>query len=172
MVTRLPEGLEEDNYDVYMSTYLGGGYIYKVTADTVASLQADFATMQSAGWINKQTRAVIIELSTYNVNVNLFAYATIMFEILPTENMLGSIRVDPLNLLDNNTSAGFNIFQKLLFVFLVVFFMITQVKTLLRLKRKVDYLKSFWMWMVWAVVGFLGAHSPCTCTKLTRHLAC
>jgi polycystin 1L2 len=139
------------------TSYLGGGYIYKMTAKSLPNLQADFAALQQSIWIDKQTRAVVIEFSTYNVNINLFAYVTILFEIMPTGNIIGSMRVDPLNLLDNNTSAAFNLFLKFLFMFLVLFIIFKEMRTLVNMKKKAEYFTDCWVWIQWAVIVFAWA---------------
>ncbi|XP_062613252.1 location of vulva defective 1-like [Saccostrea cucullata] len=61
------------------NTYSGGGYILKFVKNRVnAHLLLDEIVQYK--WINRNTRAVFLEFTTYNPNVNLFVYAMFLVE--------------------------------------------------------------------------------------------
>lgn len=71
--------------------YLGGGYVYRLDSDP-ATIQSDLNTLQQLSWIDKRTRAVFIEFTLFNPNLNLFSYSEMFFEILPSGNLLPSAK--------------------------------------------------------------------------------
>ncbi|XP_061167212.1 polycystin-1-like protein 2 [Saccostrea echinata] len=61
------------------STYSGGGYILKFVKNRVnAHLLLDELVQYK--WISRHTRAIFLEFTTYNPNVNLFVYAMFLVE--------------------------------------------------------------------------------------------
>ena len=63
-----------------LGEYGGGGYIIRLKG-AQKDIQDTFKKLQSLRWIDKYTRAVMVEFSVYNANVNLFATATIIARI-------------------------------------------------------------------------------------------
>jgi len=92
---------ELDTY-VYVgqhATYGTGGYIYEFRGK-MNDMVSNVSMLRQLSWLDKQTRAVIIQMSLYNPNVNLFVFVTILAEFLPTGGVFPSARVEPLSLLD------------------------------------------------------------------------
>ncbi|CAF0898918.1 unnamed protein product, partial [Brachionus calyciflorus] len=125
------------------STYFGGGYVYILKDQSLVKTIEDLKTLEILEWIDSQTRVVLIEFSLFNVNLNLFAYCTIVFEVLPTGNILPSSRFEPVVLYEaeNSTKYMILIFNVILIVF-ISFFMIKAI--LLIIKTKLEYFKKFW----------------------------
>jgi len=61
---------------------------------------SNVSMLRQLSWLDKQTRAVIIQMSLYNPNVNLFVFVTILAEFLPTGGVFPSASVEPLSLLN------------------------------------------------------------------------
>ncbi len=61
----------------------------------------NISMLKELSWIDMQTRAVIIQMSLYNPNVNLFIFVTIVAEFSPSGGVSPSARVEPLALLEN-----------------------------------------------------------------------
>ncbi len=53
-------------------------------------LQGNLTLLQLNSWIDSQTRAILIEFSIFNPNINLFGAAEIIVEFLPTGSILTS----------------------------------------------------------------------------------
>jgi hypothetical protein len=87
------------SYTGEFSTYGGGGYVYQFRGK-LSEMIANVSLLQDLSWIDMQTRAVIIQLSLYNPNVNLFSFVTILAEFVSTSGVYPSARVEPLSLLN------------------------------------------------------------------------
>ncbi|KAI8499401.1 hypothetical protein Bbelb_231650 [Branchiostoma belcheri] len=66
-----------------IATYGSGGYVTGVGRNKAAAL-AVIADLKEAGWIDRYTRAVIVEFTVYNANVNFFSTMSYMVEFLIT----------------------------------------------------------------------------------------
>lgn len=90
-------------------TYGGGGYVYEFRGK-MNDMITNISSLRQLSWIDVQTRAVIIQLSLYNPNANLFAFVTILAEFLPTGGVYPTARFEPLTLL--NYFQGINHMNK------------------------------------------------------------
>lgn len=93
-----------DQLDTYTyvgehATYGDGGYVYEFRGKMDYML-ANVSALKKLSWLDMRTRAVIIQMSLYNPNVNLFIFVTILAEFLPTGGLYTSARVEPLSLLN------------------------------------------------------------------------
>ncbi|XP_045614675.2 polycystin-1-like [Procambarus clarkii] len=125
-----------------LSTYGGGGYVISLN-----SLQVDDAkklkTMQEMGWIDKYTRAVIVEFSVFNANVNLFATCSIMAEFNEGGGITPNWRFEPVQLLANTGFFGYiESLCQILFVIATILFTLWE---LWKIKQmKCEYFSSYW----------------------------
>lgn len=93
-----------DSY-VYMgehATYGGGGYIFEFRGKR-AEILGNISMLHKLSWLDMQTRAVIIQMSLYNPNANLFVFVTLLAEFIPTGQIYPSIRVEPISVLNSYT---------------------------------------------------------------------
>lgn len=67
----------------HMALYGGGGYPADLGYDYPTALTV-VADLHTHNWVDKQTRAVFVEFTVYNANVNLFGIAYLFLEFLPT----------------------------------------------------------------------------------------
>lgn len=101
--------------------YEGGGYVailgYDMeTADRVVS------EASSNGWVDQQTRAVMVELTVFNVNTNLVSIATYFYEVLANGAAFTSERIDTLELYSTESGAqDFYRICQFLFIAMVLF---------------------------------------------------
>ena len=96
--------------------YFGGGYVYELinrnddgTVANTSEIIQSINKIKEMNWIDRQTRAVFIEFSLFNPNINLFSYCIFLFEFLPSSNLVKSIRINPLSLILLNQSNDVNI---------------------------------------------------------------
>lgn len=131
------------------STYYGGGYVFKINSSLqLSDLQADLIELRSLNWINKQTRALFVEFSLFNSNVNLFGYCTILFEYLSTGNFLQTSYINTFSLYNQN-SLG--IACDVILVFFILFFMIQEIRLAIKLGPRV-YFTQFWIYINWLII--------------------
>jgi polycystin 1L2 len=130
--------------------YNGGGYVYELRGK-LNHLVGNLTFLQQNNWIDRQTRAVFAEFSIYNPNINLFMVSTILFEFLPSGNILASARFDPLNLFSEYDSyVGMRIAFGVLYLVFVFYFMITQTISIYKLGVK-KYFCTFWNILDWTI---------------------
>ncbi|CAF4570593.1 unnamed protein product [Rotaria sp. Silwood1] len=124
------------------ATYSGGGYVYEFRGK-MHDMISNISLLQQLSWIDMQTRAVIIQMSLYNPNVNLFIFVTIIAEFLPTGGIYPSARVEPISLLNN--FQGFALFKLIcgiLYMIFIIYYMQREIRSLFNHRMK--YFRDFW----------------------------
>ena len=87
----------------YLS-YEGGGYVYELRGK-LSYLQGNLTLLKKMNWVDRQTRAVIVEFSVYNPNINMIMVSKILVEFLESGSILTTASFDPLNVF-NGKSGG------------------------------------------------------------------
>ena len=100
-------------------------------------------------WIDRQTRAIFIQMVTFNPNINLFSYITILFEILPSGNMVNSMVINPIKLYYNYSLLS--ILLIIYSIFMILSFL-NQMKKLFHLRLK--YFTHFWNLIEISIISF------------------
>jgi len=77
-------------------TYNSGGYVYEFRG-RLSDMQNNLSELHRLDWIDSQTRAVIIQLSLYNPNVDLFTSLIFLTEFLSTGSLDPQYRFDPIS---------------------------------------------------------------------------
>lgn len=95
---------ESDTLDTYTyvgehATYGAGGYVFEFRGK-MSQMLSNISALRQLSWLDMQTRAVIIQMSLYNPNVNLFVFVTILVEFIPTGALYPSARVEPISLIN------------------------------------------------------------------------
>ena len=125
-----------------LATYSGGGYIIRLKGPQSLILKR-MTQLQKNNWIDKNTRAVILEFSVYNAHTNLFSVNTIMAEFLEGGGIIVKWRFDPIRLIKTPGFKGaMTSFAEILFALAVSFFTLQELY-LLR-KEKCKYFESYW----------------------------
>ena len=133
---------ELDSYSITgdHGNYPGGGYVYEFRGRFV-DLQTNLSVLHQAKWIDSQTRAVIIQLSLYNPNVQLFTSVIVLTEFLSTGGLQIQTRIEPININLFITSIS-QLICTIFYMILIFYFMFTEIRSLFRLKRK--YFQQVW----------------------------
>ena len=87
-------------------TYGKGGYVYEFRG-SLSSLQTNLSQLHENQWIDNRTRAVIIQLTLYNPNVQLFTSVTFLAEFLSSSGVYPSSRFEPISF-QSNISLDFS----------------------------------------------------------------
>jgi hypothetical protein len=77
--------------------YAGGRYVYDFRGP-LSQLQGNLSEMHRLGWIDEQTRAMIIQISLYNPNIQMFTSVTLLVEFLSTGSLIATSRFEPMDL--------------------------------------------------------------------------
>ncbi|CAF3897839.1 unnamed protein product [Rotaria sordida] len=114
------------------SNRLIGGYVYE--------FRSNLSKLHQLGWIDSQTRAIFIQLSLYNPNVQLFTSVTFLMEFLSTGEIYPQSRFEPMN---------FYVFTSLIeligtifYMMFIVYFMLKEFRLFFQLK--LNYFRQFW----------------------------
>jgi polycystin 1L2 len=139
-----------DNYPYItdLSTYLGDGYVFNLTG-SLNELQSNLTLLQKLNWIDKQTRAIFIQFLLFNPNINMFAYLNILFEILPSGNMINSIQIDTIQLFAKTKST-----TTLLTVYFVLICLMLIKEIPIMYKMKLKYVLQFWKLVNLLIISF------------------
>ncbi|XP_047496061.1 polycystic kidney disease protein 1-like 2 [Penaeus chinensis] len=126
----------------YLGTYGGGGYVVRLKgaeSDIIDRLYL----LQKLDWIDKSTRAVMLEFSTFNANINLFATASVIAEFNEGGGIVPKWRFEPIRLLPKTGAAGYIVtLSEIIFVVCTVIFTL---KELWKIKKqKCLYFTSYW----------------------------
>ncbi|KAK9392829.1 polycystic kidney disease protein 1-like 2 [Crotalus adamanteus] len=133
-----------------LAVYRGGGYIVHLGMDSTNASRI-LQYLFDNTWLDSFTRAVFVEFTVYNANVNLFCIISLMFET----NALGaffpraelqSIRLYPY-------TDGLHIFvvaAEIIYFLFVIYYMVEQVKILRALKW--NYFHSKWNLLELAII--------------------
>ncbi len=145
------------------ATYSSGGYVYEFRG-RLSSLRSNLSQLHQLGWIDSQTRAVIIQFSLYNPNVNLFTSAILLTEFLSTSSLYPQSRFEPLSFqckplkFFNLINFLFLVFTSLsqvicaiLYMIIIVYMMIEQIENIFHMK--INYFHQFWSWIDLGIIG-------------------
>jgi polycystin 1L2 len=158
-----------DQLDTYMyagdhATYGSGGYVYEFRGH-LSDLQSNLSQLHELQWIDGQTRAVIIQMSLYNPNAQMFTSVSFLVELLSTGGVFPQARFEPITfqrtfltskLPDFSLSrleftSIFQVVCVILYIVFIVYFMIAEVASLFRLKF--TYFRQFWSWIELGIIG-------------------
>jgi hypothetical protein len=134
------------------ASYLGGGFVFVMSGGLNASL-ANLTALQQNNWIDRQTRAVFVEFNLFNPNLNLFAYCYILYEILPTGDVLSSFRFYPMVLFDDRTNL-YSFVTIAAVIYLVMVFILSFKQIYRIVIHKMKYFKQFWTYLDLALIAF------------------
>ncbi|XP_046581985.1 LOW QUALITY PROTEIN: uncharacterized protein LOC124289408 [Haliotis rubra] len=139
-------------YVATIATYKGGGYVSLLARQACRTKQI-IANLQDNDWLDLRTRAVFMEFTFYNPNVNLFASAVFVIEYMATGSAVARVEVKIFRLLSYVGGWGLVVllFEIIYGCFTLYFFIrcVTQVK-----KQRLKYFKNFWMILEFVLLCF------------------
>ena len=133
-----------DTSDSYITigkynTYASGGYIYQFRG-RLSALQGNVSALHQLQWIDRRTRAVIVELTLYNPNSELFTAVTLLAEFLPSGGVESNSRFEAVSFLVFKSTSQLICF--IIYMFFIIYMMVLEIQSLIKLKLK--YFKQFW----------------------------
>ncbi|XP_021343133.1 uncharacterized protein LOC110443309 isoform X2 [Mizuhopecten yessoensis] len=122
--------------------YDNSGFVIKLDNSRSKAL-SQLQQLEYQGWINKHTRAVVVELTLFNAPTNLFSSVALVMELPPTGGAFMDHRVISTYLYRYMTPTdNFVLACELFFVILTLYKMKNEVCNWIKLKR--NYLHSAW----------------------------
>ena len=102
--------------------------------------------LQKDAWLDRQTRAIILEFSAFNPTAILLAIATYFYEIEPSGYSASFTTTEVISLDSTDTSSRkFYLICILIFILFVVLYLGRECYRLY--KQRSRYFKSFWSWV-------------------------
>ncbi|CAF2093884.1 unnamed protein product [Rotaria magnacalcarata] len=137
------------------TTYSAGGYVYEFRG-SLSDLHQDLTTLRELQWIDKQTRAVLIQLNLYTPNIPMFTSVVILVEILSSSGIVPTASFKPFDV--NDFESIFHIIFAIIYLIFIVYCMIVEFYTFICLKK--SYFRHLWSYIEigviscsWASVG-------------------
>ena len=131
-------------------TYKGGGYVVSL-GRTYEKARSVLDELYSLHWLDQLTRAVIIDFSLYNANVNLFVAVTLSFEMTSIGSVIQDHQIKIFRLYDHIGGYGVIVYIfELMFVIFTIYAIIHELSLLIKQRR--NYFRKFWN-----VISFLTA---------------
>ena len=136
------EELNNDPIKASYNSYEGGGYVAILGYDEDTALGVLSETL-GHGWVDRQTRAVILEFAVFNVNTNLLSIAAYFYEKIATGAAYTAKRVDTFELYSTESGAlMFYLICQFLFMAMVLFNFVMMLIHLYR--QRFGFFKSIW----------------------------
>ncbi|VDM15866.1 unnamed protein product [Hydatigera taeniaeformis] len=144
---RYTRAVERDGFFTkgQLGFYSGGGYVHELRGSS-SQLMEEMHNLRKQQWIDRRTRAVIVEMTTFNPGSYLFGITVIKFELSGTGGVLPSFRIEPANLLSFSASGvkAFELACQILFVIALVTMVIKEIRNLCR--QRLRYFSTFQAW--------------------------
>lgn len=125
-----------------ISTYGGGGYVKNLATTNEDSL-AILKALEAAAWIDRGTRAVFLDLTVYNANINLFCQIRLITEFPATGGAITSYLFRSVKLIRYVTSMDYFVLAcEIMFIMFIIYYSIEEA---LEIKiHKLSYFKEGW----------------------------
>ena len=120
----------------HFSFYDGGGFVADLGYDNHTGFSI-VTNLQNNGWLDRQTRVVLAEFSTYNPSVNILGVATYFYEVDASGLKAASMQTRALSL-DSTDTPSHQFYLICLFLFIVL---------VLHYIYRSRYFKSIWNWI-------------------------
>jgi hypothetical protein len=152
---RFKDGQSLDNsfsHDGKFNSYDGSGYVYEMRGK-LSYIQGNLTLLKEMNWIDRQTRAIVIEFSAYNPNINLVMVSTILVEFLSSGSILTTYHFDPLNLFNDigQSVLSAKMLSLIVFALIAVCYFVMELIKAYRMKLRV-YMSDFWSYVEWAIL--------------------
>ena len=141
-VYRTEEELDGASHWGYTNTYAGGGYVQNLKRLSNES-RAILADLKENLWLDRGTRAVFVDFTVYNANINLFCVIRLLMEFPATGGLIPSWTFRTVKLIRYVTVSDYFVMAcECIFCLFIFYYTVEEV---LEIKRhKFQYFKSFW----------------------------
>ncbi|XP_065681247.1 uncharacterized protein LOC101237406 [Hydra vulgaris] len=127
-------------YTANLDTYYGGGYVIEIFPKW--KNKAILEQVKKSRWIDRQTRAVIIEFALFNAATNYFSMVTMALEFPASGGVIPNFSVLTFKLYASVTGSKVMLGSHLLFILITILFAIRECRYLYQTGPK--YFLEFW----------------------------
>ncbi len=135
--------LELDSLPIYghFSLYSGSGYV-ALLPDELEDAKKIVDNLKSNDWVNLYTRAIIVEFTIYNANINLFTNVLLLFEMPPAGGAMTVFFIDTFRVYSSVGSlADAEMVCELAAIAILIYFIIKVIRRII--KEKGAFFKDF-----------------------------
>ena len=129
----------------YFTIYDGGGYVADLGYNGATALNI-MENLTVNSWIDRKSRAVVLEFSIFNVNTNYFSVCTFFYEILPAGYRHSYKKIETIALYPTD-SVAFEVWLVCQFFFMALVFYYLALQIYKMWKQKRFYFKQLWNWI-------------------------
>jgi polycystin 1L2 len=133
------------------NTYDTGGYVYEFRG-RLDDMQSNLTKLHQLSWIDSHTRAIIIQMTLFNPNVELFTSVTFLIELFSTSGVFVQSRFDPIDL--HNQFQGIlsliHIIGCTIYMLFIIYFTVIEIHSFIKLKQ--NYFNSIWLLIQWGTI--------------------
>uniref|UniRef100_A0A8R1DY29 PKD_channel domain-containing protein n=1 Tax=Caenorhabditis japonica TaxID=281687 RepID=A0A8R1DY29_CAEJA len=145
--------LENQDTQGTIANYGGGGFVQKLPLTGSTEAQSAIATLKANRWIDRGTRAIIVDFAVYNANINLFCVVKLLFELPASGGVLTTPKLITYNLLTYQGSSGTVLMAfEGVFCGFILFFIFEELFAIAR--QRLRYLGQFWNLIDVCLLGF------------------
>ena len=143
--------LDSYTYQGIYNTYDAGGYAYELRG-LLDDIKSNLTTLHELSWIDSYTRAVMIQMTLYNANVQLFTSVTFLVELFPTGGAFVQSRFDSIDLhyQFQDFPSIFNGIGAIIYMLFICYYTFIEIRSLIKLKKK--YFYSIWSFIQWGTI--------------------
>uniref|UniRef100_A0A6P7F1D4 Polycystin-2-like isoform X3 n=1 Tax=Diabrotica virgifera virgifera TaxID=50390 RepID=A0A6P7F1D4_DIAVI len=142
-----------------IATYGGGGF-YNDFSDTKVETQEIIKNLKDNMWITRGTRAVFVDFTVYNANLNIFGVAKLVFEFPSTGGVIPSDDIRTVNLIQFKTTWGIVVLICKVFSYIfILFYLLEEIREIMYFRGY--YFLKFWNYVdlaiilcAWDILGF------------------
>ena len=127
------------------SFYDGGGFVADLGYDSHTGFST-VTNLQDNGWVDRQTRVVLAEFSTFNPSVNILGVATYFYEVDASGLKAASVQTRVLSL-DYTNAPSHQFYLICLFLYTVFVFLYFGREMFRLYNHRSRYFKSVWNWV-------------------------
>ena len=125
--------------------YGGGGYVLKLDT-SIGNARNILTELRDYKWINRETRAVFIEFTLYNANINLFAYCVFLTEFTEIGGLMTWSDIHTFRAYQQ--TGGLGTYSMVCYAIYVVVLIGTMISLSLKLKKMGwKFLEDAWNWV-------------------------
>ncbi|XP_037070763.1 location of vulva defective 1-like [Pollicipes pollicipes] len=129
--------------------YGGGRYVFRLTGRQ-SHILAKMTQLEEENWIDELTRAVFVEFSVYNAQVNLFGIGNMYVEITPGGGMHPAWRFDGIRLTRQAGSQLFVIICELVYCLFILYFIVREIRLMCKMKKQ--YFRNYAVYAEWSII--------------------
>ncbi|CAB3409583.1 unnamed protein product [Caenorhabditis bovis] len=136
-----------------IATYGGGGFVQKLPLTESTEAQSSLEQLKSNRWIDRGTRAIIVDFALYNANINQFCVVKLLFELPASGGVIASPILMTYNLMRYQEKSGtvMIVFEGIFSGF-ILFFILEELFAFAR--QRLYYFFSFWNLIDVLLLGF------------------